>query len=57
MITRILVPLDGSVLAESALSVAAQVTRALRGALMFASCRSSPFCSLHYRTCGTVQLS
>jgi nucleotide-binding universal stress UspA family protein len=34
MITRILVPLDGSALAESALPVAAQLTRALGGALI-----------------------
>ncbi len=34
MITRILVPLDGSALAESALPVAAQLTRALQGTLI-----------------------
>ena len=34
MITRILVPLDGSALAESALPVAAQVTRAIEGTLI-----------------------
>lgn len=34
MITRILVPLDGSALAESALPVAAQLTRALGGTLI-----------------------
>ena len=34
MITRILVPLDGSALAESVLPVAAQLTRALQGTLV-----------------------
>jgi hypothetical protein len=43
MITHILVPLDGSVLAESALSVAAQVTRALRGHSCLRAVARHPF--------------